>query len=1425
MPSQKGKGCPITHRYRSASKYDDAMLAQKREYWRNKKREQRARLSEQRRKSTQDSREEKLSYMYISAGVNASLSDPSPLLNNDIAFSSLSNSGKTVDHNPTEACKKQEWHQTMTVSKVLRNLQPTSCSISAAATEGGAVTGKRPLTKNVNDLVTSAKGCGTQHNTSSTVPPVRVTHITSSSSTKPEPKPCGSMQGSAVPKTPCEAQVALNGLQVLPSSVTTDTRRASLCGPVLSKTEAQRRHTIPQSGTQSALVTKKRATGFVITSAQLDSEEERAAKRREHWRIKKREQRAKLAAQIAKARERPQSKDRTFKGQTAQKTRLVANSALLPCQPFRRSAGQKQTPVRVKVPYSTARLETNKLQSGLAVTNLQTDQKKVQNPHKTKETAITAFNTTPVKKPAESQRKLTYVHHSNFTQGTASCKTPRQRAIETKKNFLNQTNLRSKPLFAASVFSTRGMPKMDPNDTPEQIVAKRREYWRNKKREQRAKLSLEKKIRLKEKDSLTRRVKRYQQILEEMRKARAVTLSTERAPTLANEAIGGFIKEDGTLTVNIPHSKKYQTTAGDRSNEKLNVISENTVMQPQSQANMKWRSVAPPTSSSQGKGGFCLAVQTVNKTSDLLTVKTQPDLDVTAGSSLKSSKNVQQLTLSQLRSPQNAVAATASHFGGCVMKINISSHEPPPLSAQSVGPKLTEEERMAKKREYWRTKKREQRAARAFRLKHSIFQARTGSALLRRKAQTQESSNTAQLSTDLIKCTDKAQPFSYTAVPALPNANEIKQEAESVPAADLNSPADRAICPDIKPPTSPPAPPAPHPEPQPSLHADSQAATLLAVASMKKLLEESLSTVSENQREQAGVAIENTEQNLEQDIKPVLSQLYCAKNEKAVVAACLTSQSKNSQSDGDVLEGKDLPNPQLKDFLQTSEAVPSVSASDQVVHPTCDQSSQTPSAPFISTASSCRTQRPFSRNGTPQSICSEPPKLHHISTTSLDPPQLHNLDEQSQGHNSDAPSSERYRSSMTRQSSTSSLQKKREYWKLMKRQQRARLKARQKELLSKNTQTAALNINAAKCMKPRKPAVQPGSSVTSVAAVSSIPEVLVVTTCKAEQSPDALQVKLPSISREGNGNDGPSPHLTEFDAESSQHCQKWTPRTTETDSASSLPMLKPPDNPLSSIHLLPVEFPNKHQNPILSPIKIPCAQLQSPLNTAQSSAQAASLATMTPPKPIPGESEEDFLKRKREYWRLKKKEQRARKAFQDKGLTPTRASNNNRSALPAQDLQTLTRAMQDSSQWVNSSEASENLISIPVDLDPAPFMYTDCPAQEEGQADFLFADYDDDDDDDEDTMSEVVWRNRYLMDYDPLNQLLVCMVCGELQYSHSLEGVRAHIDEAHPLTLRLEPSQKVKILEAWDEQVSQRERFFSSQLQQHCGPSEGTFRN
>lgn len=140
--------------------------------------------------------------------------------------------------------------------------------------------------------------------------------------------------------------------------------------------------------------------------------------------------------------------------------------------------------------------------------------------------------------------------------------------------------------------------------------------------------------------------------------------------------------------------------------------------------------------------------------------------------------------------------------------------------------------------------------------------------------------------------------------------------------------------------------------------------------------------------------------------------------------------------------------------------------------------------------------------------------------------------------------------------------------------------------------------------------------------------------------------------------------------------RKWMFRSTDIDSAPCLPMLKPPDNPLSSINLQPIEPPSQTPNATLSPIETPCVQLQSPTHLMQCPSKLEPISTMVPPKPIPGEPEEDFLRRKREYWRIKKKEQRARKAIRDKGIIPRRSSSNWRPILPAPGLQTHVRAAQ-----------------------------------------------------------------------------------------------------------------------------------------------------
>nr|XP_046236370.1 uncharacterized protein si:dkey-28a3.2 [Scatophagus argus] len=1450
MPTAKGKGGSTSHRYRPASQYDDATLAQKREYWRTKKREQRARLSERRGKPTQDSQGKKLLYPNAPAVMNSTLSGSfaafsSPLQSNDEPYktanvSPASQSGNTVGDSsaePTES-QKERWLETVKVNKVLPHLPASSCSLSAKAAGNDTATVKC-LTSTPSE---------TQLNTSSSVPPVRVTRITNGSSTKSTPQPCVSMQGTSVPKTQHTTQVAFCiQPKLLPTNVTTGMILVSSpCAPVSIKTEGKAANT-PQSGTKSALVTSQRAKGVVNSQPLRESEEERAAKRREHWRIKKREQRAKMATRIAKARERTQGTEMTLQRQTAQQTGLVTNTILqhLPSQSFSKRAGQRQCPTRGR---------NYKVQSG-AIVNLQTDKTKVKNPHgnSTTQTAVTS-DVISVKKPGELQRKLSsYVHLSNVSRGIARCKTPRQRLIEAQRNFVNQRNIRCKSSLLVSVLGTRNIPKIDPSDTPEQIIAKRREYWRIKKREQRAKLSMEMKTRLKEKDSLMRRVKRYQKILEEMRRARALTQSAGSTLSHASETIGGFIKEDGTVTTNIHQVPTDHNKAVHKSEEEPHVVSNNTTnTKPQHQPDTKQRNIVPihvnqpppPLRTAQVKVSLSLPGQSVNKPPRLLSIKPRTHLENTAVSNSHSLaiQTVGQLTLTHPQIPQNAVSggsASGSNLGGCVMKMAVSNSVPSVLSLDS---ELTEEERMAKKREYWRIKKREQRAARAARLKQGVLQARANAAFQRRKAQKQVAVTTVPMGRRLTNHTGNIQPQPNNGVPVTSHANEMKKESESVPAVDLNSQPEQAICPDIKPPTSPARPPAPQPEPDLALNADSQATTLLAVASMKKLLEESLSTVTECKNEQTDIKIESTQEASEPEIKPNLPQLFFEKDEVAPIAADLALEMKSWQPDADTLVQPGLIIPSLKDTPQINQTLPPLPfSSDTVLHPTCEHSSQTlsnftvnPMKASDGLSSPRRTQRLCTKKAGHLNCCSpEPPKLHHLATDQLQPQQQHceqqyQAEEQSQ--NSNLLPAQRFCSVVTEHSGLTGLQRKREYWKLMKRQQRARIKARQtgrqgecsSQLSEKNIQAQPLLfINTVKGVNPpAKPALQPKPSVASLTAVTSIPTILVVssTTCNAEQSPDTLQVKLPITSvscslRSESDCQTESNYLgpPEKKQQAMPGPQKWMCRSTDVDPAPCLPTLKPPDNPLSSINLQPIEPPGQTPNSTPSPITISCEQLQIPTHLLQPPAKLAPVSTMVPPKLIPGESEGDFLRRKREYWRIKKKEQRARKAIRDKGMSPSKASTNWRPTLPVQDIQA-----QDSAQWVSSSEESEHLMSTSMDTDLESFPYPSYTAPLEDESELLFADYENNTSE-EGPVSDTVWRNRYLMDYDPLNQLLVCMVCGELQYSHSLEGVRAHIDEAHPDTLTMDPREKQRILETWDEQVSQRERFFTSQLQQHGG--------
>ncbi|KAJ0006473.1 hypothetical protein NQD34_013746 [Periophthalmus magnuspinnatus] len=309
-----------------------------------------------------------------------------------------------------------------------------------------------------------------------------------------------------------------------------------------------------------------------------------------------------------------------------------------------------------------------------------------------------------------------------------------------------------------------------------------------------------------------------------------------------------------------------------------------------------------------------------------------------------------------------------------------------------------------------------------------------------------------------------------------------------------------------------------------------------------------------------------------------------------------------------------------------------------------------------------------------------------------------------------------------------------------------------------------------------RPALLPKPSTQSGTTATSMPTVLLVSPTVANAGPQGtLRVKSPVCSRDPDNDHRRENENTNVNI-------------------SVLPTLMPPDNPLSSMNMQPIENFNR----TLRSITIPCPPKQ---NNAQNVA-SRSIGTVVPPKRIPGESEEDFQKRKREYWRIKKKEQRARKAFHDKDKVPDPSCSPNlpqympQEPLPDQFIQIIMCLIVLYSNETDSDVGSFQFPSYSVPIDG---VFTDYESSSGEEA----------------ALSGDFWRNHYLMDHDPLNQLLVCMVCGELQYVHSLEGVRGHIEEAHPHTLNLESGERHRILQAWDEQVFHRERFFTNQLQQH----------
>ncbi|CDQ77387.1 unnamed protein product [Oncorhynchus mykiss] len=1509
----------------------------------------------------------------------------------------LNHSAEEEDQNSSLANQKEKWFQRIKLDKVLPPFPTSSAGLGEGAMVCKMAVKSSPTGGTVIGTVTSAKPNGVLLNSGSSLPLGRVA-VRPSGSAPHQPQGGMTVLNGSSPVVSTQKQLATQSVSRPDAFTETQVTVRVQPGPLTANitsglsivTNQPTPALIPKpegrpigmkvtqlGGTKRAPVTAQEVSCINDTSATLEIEEDKATKRRENWRIKKREQRAKQAVRLTKTRERITNMEITL-----QKAGMLPNVVIERPPSALSGQGHRQCVNRVRVPFiSAGRLLKNaravasvvvKRESEDSVlakltavnANQQTVQVKVENPQDAEPTMQTgmASNVIGFKLEGEPSRRLPGPgQFINTSQGMVRCRTPRQRFIDAQRNFLGQRNMRKSPCHATA-FKTRNALREDPTETPEQRVARKREYWRVKKREQRAKLSVEVRAKMKEKDALMRRVNRYQSILEDMRKARAAGCNTLPQPTgngpthtSASETIGGFIKEDGTLTNTIP--QMYLITEAKETGDEIGVIGGMPVNNSFTNPNIhrQHQLLPKPTGDTSSNVVHQIRVNPpplirpaqvkVSCPPIGLSIRKPPKL--VSGSPPKNLPNphtvVQPQSRITLTHPQNiqntfpglstAIPKPASWVMQMAVKASTAS------AALNLDPKLTEEEKMAKKREYWRVKKREQRAARATRLRQGV-QARGKTASHKRRNQ-----RLARLAVAIpnVNHTLTIKPLSNTSVSTSPQGDQIKQERGSTSTDAPCPPLEQPLCVDIKPSRCSP-PPQTEP-PDPALSADSQATTLLVVASMKKLLEESLSTVADWKTEQLPCKSDPQtcsyeDASVQMEVKPNLP-LLTLEDEKVSLSGDLSLEVKGWQVDADALPSCQVTicplSPHPKDSPLSSPCTESLSFP---APPPSDPPSHTPTHSWSHTAASSepplplprRAQRLRAKKAGHHHCCSpEPPKLHHQpQQQQQQPPHQQHENQHQQQPPYQQPQNQlqlqqhQHAPAVTGQNVT--LEKKREYWRMMKRQQRARtvrqgggglrrgdysrrlaLKAAQvSNLLTVKTHTQRpvqrsgsfglhtaplLKLQSSPLLQPISPQpispqpISPPASgpKASLSMVTNIPTLLVgdPTTSNMGQTYDTTQLNPPvnctSISNSPIGDTGSPqtshsfstvslpfgggvtvPPLSEGKKDglllvenqqeaapglsaNSPRVLKWRLRVQETSDTDTSPIasLTPPPNPLTSIKLLPIQPPSQTSSftPTQAPFKYQGAQISQSGNvqnvrlpTLQGLTKSPIyISPMGPPKPVPGESEEETLRKKREYWRVRKKEQRARKAMRDGEMTEKRPSVNWQPIItnthhPQQLLEEMETQEQDPDRWFNTSEDSELLLSTSTETDMGYFPDFGQTEPLEDESELLFL-HDDLGDNYDGAISDVVWRNRYLMDYDPLNQLLVCMVCGELQYSHSLEGVRAHIDEAHPDTLSLESPEHLRILEAWDEQVSRRERFFTSQLQQHSGTMGGDSAN
>ncbi|XP_016305605.1 uncharacterized protein LOC107660722 [Sinocyclocheilus anshuiensis] len=1088
-------------RYQPAAEFDDATIARKREYWRSKKREQRARKSSTKKKIGNENLGLRMSV------VSEASNDPS-LHNHNVSFkredadapkNSFSSGLSVSETNITMVpCQKVRWFQRTKLNHALPQYPETSTNSLK-----GVMGNKKIKPSDTGSSKTNASTveylCPTVHS----VPTTCIELHPNSTHAQKTKSGMSSLNGKHL-TTSLQSHVSM----VLPVHRNQNKPQNSL-GPLTSAECKVHENQNPITKRRTCAFASEHNTGVAMT------EEEMVAKRRENWRIKKREQRAKRAAKLARDQEG--------------------------------SLGQGQ-PLSVGIMHASSPTYSKTLRGISLNSNLVS----------LNQSLGAKFNGS---RTTQLHVQSTKPNHASLTSGilqSSSSKSKVQKCAHTQKRRC-QNQMRKSTLGASKV------------ESPEDRHARQKEYWRIKKREQRARLSMALKARLKERDALKHHGRHS---YNSFNQACGVEVSKASAFAVSSDTIGGFIKEDGTVTVTISKTSPKASLPASQDISNVKCIGK---VKLQVQVNSPLYSDAPPVTK----------------------------LDSAPCNISSNCTNAHQNSLVKSRLTRGAVMGS--------MTVTIQSETP------------TEEGRVARLREYWRIKKREQRASQAARLGNGLLRSKVS--VLKQREQNKKSNHrqsiTSSITTTVCHSSTSA-PIPIKEEHVYPTIQAVFSIPEITPCISVNS---------SKP--SPCASLESHIEP--STAVDHHATTLQAVASMKKLLEESVYTPEENNANEMHVKCENEPLPLTKD------DLFTSEDAKP----SLTLQQ-------NVLLQCDLSkDTSLKDIKLSPQASTFENTSRYKTHNVCQEATDG------SHAISPVAQQPqkFSDDGAdPKQVC---------PSQALQKQQLGESDE---------------------------LQRKREYWRLKKRQQRAR----------------KANKDATKHAVLRNLPQKKTRSTTLMQAMSQD-----TSTCR--------QIPI----------------------------QKKTSRCTKP----SGPQTQPTDKSRCDRSLI-VATPNPQEDP------------------------------------------EEVIRRRRMQWRIKKQEQRARKAARERKLCQMMVPPQ------GQDLQSQ-----------NSASLCSAVVQSVTLEDQLGYFAEPCQPALKEESSFAPNDAM------EGPLSQAEWRNVYLMDFDPVNPLLVCMVCGEQQYSVSVEGVKAHIEEAHPDTLSLGDLEQQGILDAWDKQVAVREHFITHQLQQRCRAS------